>query len=74
MSSVWVSSERSIVGYEVRTPDVGGIPVGWVQFERDLVGPWRAWCRIPRCHELGGYYSRTEAAEAVVDHWAVEHR
>jgi hypothetical protein len=70
----WIQDHQSFVGHEVRLGDRRGIAIGWIRYEGDLVGPWRAWCRISTCHELGGGYTRTNAAELVREHWLVEHR
>jgi len=70
----WISSHREPLGYEVRIPDARGVRVGWITFDRGLEGPWRGWCAIATCHELGGDYTADKAARMVREHWLRAHR
>ena len=77
MSWSHVSRKRTDVGYAVSGTDHPGGAVrviGFVNYERGLIGPWRAWCSSSRCHELGSAWTKAKAVELVEQHYLVEHR
>jgi len=70
---VWVDSHRREFGYEVRLPDVNGIRIGWLTHDRPFTFPWRGWCAIATCKELGGTTTRDNAAYLTRKHWQETH-
>jgi hypothetical protein len=76
--NVWVDSHRGPLGYEVRLAQedregVMGIRIGSLSYDQPFRYPWRGWCAIPTCKELGGTDTRAQGAALLRDHWLGVH-
>lgn len=70
-----VDRRRRELGYAVRrvVGPVTGAPEGWLTFDRPFTLPWRAWCAVLACKEIGGAQTRAAAALLVDRHWVENH-